>query len=258
MNPLLKKTIFGASAFLLLLSFSSNIAQEASLSPEDILKRAEYKRSPWEQMSMMAELNTLINEKEKRSVYKVYFKDSENTLVAFMEPKFEKGNILLMVGEDLWYYVRDTKKPTRITPVQKLSGSVSYGDLARLGWSKDYTIENHEEARLHAKNVYILYLAAKSNGATYQKIKLWVDKDTFKPLQAEVFLLSGKLYKTLKFTQYQTIAGAEVNTQIEFTDHFNKDQKSILDFTQVVQEKNIPNRYFIKTSLAVVSDEVCR
>jgi outer membrane lipoprotein-sorting protein len=243
---------------LLALILSSYIDHQNSFSPEEILLKAEKKRSPWSQMSMLAELNTIINSKEKQSIYKVYFKNSENTLVAFKEPKFEKGNILLMVGEDLWYYVRDTKRPTRITPVQKLSGSVSYGDLARLGWSKDYTIDSHEETKLNNTDTYILNLHAKSQGATYQKIKLWIDKNTFKPTKAEVFLLSGKLYKSLKFTKYQIIAGEEVNTQIEFIDHFNKDQKSVLDFTQITQEKNIPNRYFIKTSLAAVSDEVCQ
>lgn len=252
------KIISSIGGLILTLILSSYIGHQSSFSPEEILLKAEKKRSPWSQMSMLAELNTVINSKEKQSIYKVFFKDSENTLVAFKEPKFEKGNILLMVGEDLWYYVRDTKRPTRITPVQKLSGSVSYGDLARLGWSKDYTIDSHEESTLNNASTYILNLHAKSQGATYQKIKLWIDKSSFKPVQAEVFLLSGKLYKSLKFSKYQTIAGEEVNTQIEFIDHFSKDQKSVLDFTQITQEKNIPNRYFIKTSLAVVSDEVCQ
>lgn len=58
--------------------------------PEQILKEAESKRSPWTQMSMTAELNTNAKSGTTKSIYKVYFKDEINTLVAFLEPQFEK------------------------------------------------------------------------------------------------------------------------------------------------------------------------
>jgi outer membrane lipoprotein-sorting protein len=250
----------GLIALLVTILFTSSTMVISDKTPEQILKEAEGKRSPWTQMSMIAELTTNAKSGTTISIYKVYFKDEINTLVAFMEPKFEKGNLLLMVDADLWYYVRETKKPTRITPVQRLSGSVSYGDLARLGWSKDYTIVSSEETELTTEtgtaSTYLLNLAAKSQGATYQKIKLWIDKKTSRPLKSEVYLLSGKMFKTMYFTKYEIINNKEVNSQIEFIDHFNGDQKSVLNFSKITQEKSIPNRFFIKTSLAEVSDEV--
>ncbi|MCR6641582.1 MAG: outer membrane lipoprotein-sorting protein [Sporocytophaga sp.] len=256
----MKIKLQGFLAFFALALFTSSTMYISEKTPEQILKEAESKRSPWTQMSMTAELNTNAKSGTTKSIYKVYFKDEINTLVAFLEPQFEKGNLLLMVDADLWYYVRETKKPTRITPVQRLSGSVSYGDLARLGWSKDYTIVSSEETELKTEigtsETYLLNLAAKSQGATYQKIKLWIDKKTSKPLKSEVFLLSGKMYKTMLFTKYEIVNNKEVNSQIEFTDHFNANQKSVLNFSKIAQEKTIPNRFFIKTSLAEVSDEV--
>lgn len=251
--------LFILSLFTVTIVFTTAfISVRPEMTPAEILKQADLKRSPWTQMSMTAELLSSGKSGDTKSIYKVYFKDEISTLVAFVEPKFEKGNLLLMVQEDLWYYVRETRKPTRITPVQRLSGSVSYGDIARLGWSKDYNIVSSKEATLENQPVYLMELSAKSQGATYQKISLWIDKANFRPLKAEVYLLSGKLYKTLKFTKYQTMAGKDVNTQIEFVDHFTSGQKSTLDFTRIAQEKALPNRYFIKTSLADVSDEVTK
>jgi hypothetical protein len=61
------------------------------------------------------------------------------------------------------------------------------------------------------------------------------------------------LYKTIVFTKYEIVAGKEMNTQIEFTDHFNKERKTSIYFSKEKSEKNLPANYFIKEKLAEVS-----
>ena len=241
-----------ASVILLTFGFT-----ESEIDIKSILKKAEYKRVPWDGMSIDA---SITNEgKDDKHTYKVFYQ-GEKTLVAFVEPVEEKGNLLLMNGNDLWFYINGTNRPTRITPIQRLSGAASYGDLTRLGWSEDYDvvkmIDTTETVNSVDTAVYKFDLKSKSPSATYQKIQLWVNKSNFRPIRSEVYLTSGKLYKTLDFGNYITVSGKEVNAQITFTDHFNKDKKSVLNFSNFSEEKNLPNRYFIKTMLPEVSDEL--
>ncbi len=226
---------------------------------EKILRAAELQRAPWDQMEIIAELEAPARRGGvKTSKYRVFFKDEIKTLAGFLEPKFERGNLLLMFGEDLWYFVKETRRPTRITPIQRLSGSVSYGDLARLHWTKDYDIEKMEKPPdpIKGQATIILHLTANSKGATYQKIKLWLEAKSSKPLFCEVFLLSGKHFKTIEFTKYDKIGGKNVNTEMVYTDHLNKDEKSTLSFTQFIPRNDLPEKYFIKTYLPDLSVEI--
>ena len=228
--------------------------------PIDVLKQAETFRVPWKGMSLVANILT-DGEKADSHKYKVFYQDNK-TLVVFTAPEVEKGNLLLMNGNDLWFYVNSTNRPTRITPIQRLSGSTSFGDLARLSWSVDYNIVRVADTIVKDQQVstgiYKFELSAKSPGATYQKVTLWINKKDSHPMKSEVYLSSGKLYKTLQFNKYETVSSKVINTQITFIDHFNKNLKSVLTFSEIKENTNIPNRYFINTMLPEVSNELSR
>jgi len=224
-------------------------------SGESILRKAEEKRAPWNQMELVATLHTQKNNSNAVERYHIFFKDASKTLVRFMEPKFEKGNLLLMVKDDLWVFVKNTSKPIRITPIQRLSGSVSYGDITRLGWTQDYDIEKFTIEDSKKEIGYKFLLKAKSKGATYQTMTLYIDA-TYRPTIAEVFLLSGKRYKTLKFSEYSEVLEKEINTEIVFIDHLNNEKVSTLNFTKIIPKNNLPERYFIKTALPDLSNEL--
>jgi len=98
--------------------------------PEDVLRQADLKRGPWEKFT----LNAQIFAEGKQDSYRVFFKNDTKTLVYFRTPAPAKGNLLLMLADQLWFYVKDTRTPIRITPLQRMAGSVSYGDVARLFW----------------------------------------------------------------------------------------------------------------------------
>src|SRR5215212_7394618 len=71
----------------------------------------------------------------------------ENSLVRFLAVK-SKGQSLLMRGDDMWFFLPAVARPVRITPIQRLLGNVSNGDLARLRYAIDYdaSIEGEAEA----------------------------------------------------------------------------------------------------------------
>ena len=241
----------------LILFFSVPIVLHAQqkINASAILHQAELKRMPWEQMSLYATLIDSNSAASTSTSYRVFF-DANKALVACTEPSAQKGNLLLLKNHEMWFYIKSTAQPIKITPLQRLSGSVSFVDIARLDWAVDYTIDSFENVKIgndKKEEAYLLHLHAISPDISYRKINLWADKNSKRPIRADIYLSSEKLYKTMLFTKYQTIAGKEINTQTEFIDYFNKGRKSVINFSRAQQEKSLPESYFMKEKLPEVS-----
>jgi outer membrane lipoprotein-sorting protein len=240
---------------ILFFSLPSALQAQQKISATEILRQAELKRMPWQMMSFYATLTDSTGGASTTASYRVFFNGNE-ALVACTKPSAQKGNLLLLQNHEMWFYIKSTTQPVKITPLQRLSGSVSFVDIARLNWTVDYAIDSFEMVKLNMdkrEEAYLLHLHASSPDISYRKINLWVDKNNKRPIKADIFLSSEKLYKTILFTKYQTIAGKEINTQVEFTDHFNQERKSVINFSKLQLEKNLPEDYFIKEKLSSVS-----
>src|SRR5205807_8596019 len=123
----------------------------------------------------------------------VYSKGSEKTYVEFMSPQ-EKGRHLLMLTDDMWIYLPDTSRPVRITPLERLSGNASNGDVARTNYAVDYDVaylrRENAEGPGGAADCHVLELTAKRKGATYRKIHYWLRTDNGLPYKADFFVVS--------------------------------------------------------------------
>ena len=234
------------------------LSAQSKVNAVEILRQAELKRMPWTEMSLYATLTDSGTAGSSSTSYRVFF-NGNKALVSCTGPLAQKGNLLLLKDLEMWLYIRSTAKAMRITPLQRLSGSVSFVDMARLNWTENYSIDSLEVVKLsggNKANAYLLHLHAISLDISYRKIDLWVDMNDKRPVRADIYLSSDKLYKTVLFTKYQTIAGKEINTQIEFTDHFNKGRKSVINFSRVQRERALPENYFIKEWLPAISKEM--
>lgn len=234
------------------------LSAQSKVNAVEILRQAELKRMPWAEMSLYATLIDSGAAGSSSTSYRVFF-NGDKALVSCTGPLTQKGNLLLLKDHEMWLYIRSTAKAMRITPLQRLSGSVSFVDMARLNWTADYSIDSFEVVKLtgdNKVNAYLLHLHAISPDISYRKIDLWVDRNDKRPVRADIYLSLDKLYKTVLFTKYQTIAGKEINTQIEFTDYFNKGRKSVINFSRVQWERALPENYFIKEWLPAVSKEM--
>ena len=234
------------------------LSAQSKINAAEILRQAELKRMPWAEMSVYAMLTDSGSAGSSGTSYRVYF-NSNKALVSCTGPIAQKGNLLLLKDHEMWFYIRSTEKAMRITPLQRLSGSVSFVDIARLNWTTDYSLDSFEVVKLDGDNkgkAYLLHLHAVSPEISYRKIDLWVEKSNKRPIRADIYLGSDRLYKTVMFTKYQTIAGSEINTQIEFTDYFNKGRKSVINFSRIQRERDLPENYFIKEWMPAVSKEM--
>jgi outer membrane lipoprotein-sorting protein len=219
------------------------------ISPQEIIENTDRVRAPFESF----EMDVAVKDRDSRMEFRVFSKKGENSLVLYLLPIREKGKLLLMKEENLWIYIPGTRRALRITPMQRLMGGVSNGDIARLRWSFDY------DARLigEGERVYHLELKARKKSATYHLLHISVEKGTFKPIKAEVFLKSGKRYKTIFFTGFRTFSGKLMATDLKFIDHLRADRETIMYFTNV-REKGFPGKYFNRAELPRLSEILLR
>lgn len=190
------------------------------------------------------------SDKKSENGYTAYVKDLDHSMVAFTTPTSERGKSLLMLGDDLWIYLPNVKKPVRIPLQQRLVGDIANGDITRLNLAGDYNATIAGEENVNGVDSTVLNLVAKSEDKTYNKIKYWVSKADGKPVKAEYFTVSGQSLKTCTFEDFRPEAGATRPMKMTFQDSVNKDKKSILVFTDMVTKKlddNMFTKDYMKT-----------
>lgn len=186
-----------AAAALALLA-SSSFAQDVPM----LLKAADRYRVG----SANMQVETLISifnadgsaDKERR--YTVFAQAKHQSLVLMQSPA-EKGQKVLMLGDDFWLLMPNSQRPLRITPMQKLLGDASTGDIATMSWAEDYTgtIAGTEDCGEPTQACVHLSLSANRKGVSYQRIELWLGKARHEPIKADLYVQSDKLAKQARF-----------------------------------------------------------
>ena len=110
-------------------------------------------------------------------------------------PKF-RGNRILMVSGNMWFYRPDLSKPVPISRRQRLLGQAAYGDLASTNYAKDYNATPLGEEDVDGETCYVFDLKSIDKRATYDVIKYWISKSRLVGVKAEYFTVSGKKLKT--------------------------------------------------------------
>jgi hypothetical protein len=137
-------------------------------------------------------------DKERR--YTVFAQAKHQSLVLMQSPA-EKGQKVLMLGDDFWLLMPGSQRPLRITPMQKLLGDASTGDIATMSWAEDYSgsVAGEEACGEPKQPCVHLSLAANRKGVTYQRIELWLGKARNEPIKADLYVQSDKLAKQARF-----------------------------------------------------------
>lgn len=178
-------------------------AQEVSA----LLKAADHFRMGADNLQVDTQINVFnadgSPDKERR--YTVFAQSRHQSLVLMQSPA-EKGQKVLMLGDDFWLLMPSSQRPLRITPMQKLLGDASTGDVATMSWADDYTGTlvgeepcSNEVAGAVPQTCLHLSLTASRKGVTYQRIELWLGKARREPLRADLYVQSDKLAKQARF-----------------------------------------------------------
>ncbi|MTW13128.1 outer membrane lipoprotein-sorting protein [Pseudoduganella eburnea] len=175
-----------------------------------ILRKADSYRMPHASAQMDSLVQTFKDgklDKEKR--YQVLVRAGGKSLILFRSPG-EAGQKVLMSGDDFWMLLPGSARPIRITPLQKLLGDASTGDIATLTWSGDYHGNVVREVDVDGVHCLELELAATRKTLSYQRVVLQVAKADYRPLHADLYATSNKRLKQAHYSQDRMVLVDEI------------------------------------------------
>ncbi len=225
-----------------------------SITAEEILQKADESRSVGTNFEMTIYMEDYRKgQLSDKAMMKGFVKGQDRSMVSYTEPANMKGRKILMINDDMWIFLPDTKKPVRLTASQRLLGQASNGDVVKVRFSYDYSaVLNGEEqvsnSEPEAVNCYRLSLQARRSGATYSHMTLWVQTGTFYPVKAEFFALSGKKLKTAFYSNPREMEGRNVITKTMIYDEIQKDNYTSIENLNL-KSTDIEDRYFNKEYL---------
>lgn len=215
----------------------------------DVLRAADKYRSPSANLQIEVSITThgadgaMLKDRQ----YTVFAQSDRRSLVLMKSPA-EAGQKVLMIGDEFWLLIPSSARPMRITPMQKLLGDASTGDIATMSWLEDYTAQMVGEESCGPAPCLHLSLSANRKGVTYQKIDLWVGKTKFQPVKADLYVQSEKLAKQATFTMDDLKAPTMV-TEMVLTDELGNHKQTRVRYASR-KERVLPREWMNPMFLA--------
>jgi len=210
-----------------------------------ILAKVDAYRNPLTSFSIDVDVTSIAPDGQHESAkYRVLGRGSDKSIVEFVAPATDKGKFLLMLRDAMWIYIPSASRPIRISPLQRLLGQASNGDVARTNFTVDY----NPQAVVEEGDAYVIDLVAKDSAVAYNRVKLWVDRTTYQPQRADFYVVSGKLIKRAWYREFGEMAGRHVVTAIEIEDLLRPGNRTVMRYARL-QAKDNPDKMFNKESL---------
>jgi outer membrane lipoprotein-sorting protein len=175
----------------------------AEPSAEQLLARYDQVMGPKTfeaEMSMMAHRE---DGSERTYVMKALKSEDDKFRIWFKEPSSVKGQEMLRSGENMWVYLPNLKRATRISNRDSFQGGdFNNADVLRVNYSADYT---GKVVPSEVPDTYLLELKAKNANTAYDAIRLWLRKSDFLPVKGEYFGTSGQMLRSAEFSDYREL-----------------------------------------------------
>ncbi|MBN1556525.1 MAG: outer membrane lipoprotein-sorting protein [Lentisphaerae bacterium] len=171
-----------------------------------------------------------------------------DVLVEMLAPPKRKGNKLLMLDGNMWFYKPDLSKPAPISQRQKLMGNAAYGDIATTNYAEDYDATLLREESVDGETCYLFDLKARSKKVTYDGILYWVSKERLVGVKADYYTVSGKKFKSAVMTYDNEVRGEDGESlsfvsRIIIRDEMGSSDSTTMSFSNPVLEE-IPHSVF--------------
>jgi len=192
--------------------FTLPLAMLAAAEPaEALLKQVDRMRYPWPSFSV----EVSIQSGKVRQQWLVRVRENGDARVEGLSEK-EKGRTVLLLGDEMWLLLPNSKNPVKVSPQQRLLGPAAGGDIARFRFTEDYKALKESEETMEGRTCKRIELQARRPAISYRTATLWISDG--RPMRANFFLASGKLGRTVQFGASQTVRGQQVLSGMSFKD----------------------------------------
>ena len=147
----------------------------------------------------------------------VYYKKDTGTFIEMTAPARSRGLRFLEKQTSLYMYnpKSNSSRPLRLSPEQSFQGTVfSNNDVSDPTYTDDYRAtvagsESFEHPDAGTADCLILLAEASRKEAPYGKIRIWIEKESLRPLRFDYYAKSGLLFKSMILSDYKDLAGAQ-------------------------------------------------
>ncbi|MDI6808047.1 MAG: outer membrane lipoprotein-sorting protein [Candidatus Eisenbacteria bacterium] len=213
-----------------------------------ILKKVDAYRGPSQQFTVHLKLTSVEGGTVvETALFDVYVGGKDRSLAIARKYRTRDMKILY-VGENMWVHLPNSRRPIRITPIQRLMGEASNGDVLEVSYSQNYMVRRADKDTILGMPCLKLDLDARSTSASYKRIVLWVRQDDCRPVCGEFYLVSGKRLKTVRFEEFAEIDGKQILTRMTIHDEVKKQSRTTFEYLNVTP-RFLPAKYFNKDYL---------
>ncbi len=213
-----------------------------------ILLTSDQYRNAWPSFVVRIRITSFKNDKQKNARnLEVMVKGDKKSLVRFLDPD-QKGQYLLMLDDNMWIFAPNTRRPIRISPLQRLLGEASNGDVADITFAENYNATSVREETVGGRKCFKLELTASNDKTTYQRVEYWVTKTESLPVKAELYLASGKHYKSVTYDEFKMFHNRLTLTQMTLHDRLRNNSHTVMEFLEY-EPQTLAEKYFNKNYL---------
>lgn len=161
---------------------------------------------------------------------------------------------MLKDGDNLWIYDPNTDRTIQISG-NMLKQSVMGSDLSYEDFMEETNLQESYDAMVTGEQEYetrvcwVLELTAKKADISYQKVRLYVDKERFLPLYEERYAKGGKLLKTTKVREVMKVGKRWYPKEVLYKDELKTGKGTTFIINKVDFDVKIPAHIFTKASL---------
>lgn len=144
------------------------------------------------------------NIKKRYSVYECTSGGLNMMLLVSKEPRIVLGQSILRLGDTIYYYRQKIDKLDTISSkVAFFKSTFSQEDILSTQLSNYYELSGYEKTEENGRMLLVLSLEAKSGNVAYQKIRNFIDPDTFQPVRREYYSYSGQMVKVMEIQKIE-------------------------------------------------------
>ena len=177
-------------------------AEQPATPDEETLRRwlreADLARGGWGSYKWKLSIHTQDPAGATDTSYDIAVRDGR-ALAMTTAPRRYRGEKILIASRAMWYAKPGLRKPVSISPQQRLVGEAANGDIAATQYARDYSPEYLGIEELGGRPCHKLRLTAATDGATYESIIYYLDRDTRLGVKAEFLTASGMTFKVAHF-----------------------------------------------------------
>ncbi len=185
-------------------------------SADELLRMTEETINPAIYHSQMSITTVKPGQRESTLKMEVYYKENTGAFIEMTAPARSRGLRFLEKEETLYMFnpKSNSRRPLRLSPEQSFQGTVfSNNDVSDPKYTDDYRAsiagdDSFEHPEAGTVNCLIVLAEAKRKEAPYGKIRIWLRKDSLRPLRFDYYAKSGLLFKSMILSDYRELAGA--------------------------------------------------